>query len=752
MLDDVCEKGQALTNEQGVGKRPFLSLLLLIDLIFIFFHILYRFTPLLGDARYSLEHDQGFSEFWQYLKISLIILLLWPLLWRRRQPLYLFWMTLFGALVADDAWQFHEKTGEWLAQALSLQEWFGLRPVDWGELLVFTTAGLFFLILLTIAYRYSDLASRRLTAYLVLLVGLLGVVGVGVDMMHQLPWQGLWDDFWAIVEDGGELLIMSVLVWCMYLLGRRELAGNGEQGARISWGDVWPIPSLAEWLPGVSRLSAAQQRMLVTAVSLFVLFVALLAIVQYGSDDALAGIDGYYHIKMGYLVRHQGIKPSPPKLPLTILNEQSFYDHHLLYHIYLAPFAATDPLVDEGAGLIQGAKIATILLAALAFTAVWWLLRSQHVPWASGWAVSLLMVSEAFLFRMNMPRAQSASLLFMVLGLYVMFTRRYRWLMVLGFAYVWLFDGFPLLLVVAGCYAMAALLTEHRFPWQALVFTLVGFGLGLVINPYFPQNVEFVVRHILPKIVEPGTAVGNEWYPYETWTLMKNSGYVFGVLFAGVMALGWREKRMDGVTLTALLITAVTGVMLFKSRRFIEYFPAFVVIFTAFSATPVLVAWREKRPSFYRWLPLLFALILLPTTLRTLNHARASMANTRSGNRYVYAMRWLHQNSPSAATVFQTDWDDFPFLFFFDSDKVYTIGLDPTYMELADKTLFDEWVDLTRGKIENPGEVIIHHFNADFVFTDTRHEAFMAQAADDPHLQQVYWDLWAAIYRVVPDD
>lgn len=58
----------------------------------------------------------------------------------------------------------------------------------------------------------------------------------------------------------------------------------------------------------------------VTAVLLLLVFITGFAIVQYATPS-LAGNDGYYHMKMGYLIRTQGLKPDFPYLPYTILNE-----------------------------------------------------------------------------------------------------------------------------------------------------------------------------------------------------------------------------------------------------------------------------------------------------------------------------------------------------------------------------------------------------------------------------------------------
>jgi hypothetical protein len=94
-------------------------------------------------------------------------------------------------------------------------------------------------------------------------------------------------------------------------------------------------------------------------------------------------------------------------LPLSILNREQFYDHHMLFHVYLALFAGDG----SAASMIWGAKLAAIVMPALALVAIWWLLRGQQVPWAPLWALGLCAISEAFLYRMSQPRAQSAALL-----------------------------------------------------------------------------------------------------------------------------------------------------------------------------------------------------------------------------------------------------------------------------------------------------------------------------------------------------
>jgi hypothetical protein len=485
---------------------------------------------------------------------------------------------------------------------------------------------------------------------------------------------------------------------------------------------------------------------LLSALALLAVAIGLFSLVQFATPS-LADNDGYYHMKMGWLMRQQGLTPNFIWLPLSILSASAFYDHHLLFHAYLGLFAG-DGRPDS---LIFGAKLASVVMPALAFVAIWWLLRGQRVRWAALWALGLFGLSEAFLYRMSMPRAQSASLLLLALGLHWLLQRRYWPLIPLGFVYVWLYNAFPLLIVLAGAVALATLMSERRLEWQGLACAALGIALGLVINLYFPNDLMFIISHLAPKLGSPSTSIGNEWYPYETWTLVNNSGVALAVWGLGVLALGWHERRIDRATLAALLLSIAFGFLLLKSRRFIEYWPPFALIFAALSSAPLLERWVAELGPRARRAAAATALLALGAALAiTLPPARAAMAGSPPSATYADASQWLSENSPAGSLVFQTDWDDFPRLFFYNSANVYTIGLDPTYMELYDPDLYDEWVRITRGKVDRPGAAIASRFGAAFVLSDLRHTEFIARAAADPRLREVYRDDYATIFEVLP--
>jgi len=483
-------------------------------------------------------------------------------------------------------------------------------------------------------------------------------------------------------------------------------------------------------------------------IGVFAFVLAALLFVQFATPS-LVGNDGYYHVKIGALMRQQGFKLDFIWLPLSILNPDAYYDHHFLYHVYLSLFVPFGTAASDPQALIIGGKIASALMPALAFTAIWWMLHQAGVRWAWLWAVGLLAVSDAFLFRMSMPRAQSASLLFLAVGLHLMFSKKYWYLVPLGFFYVWLYNAFPLLIIIACIYIAASFVTEHTIEWQPLAAVGTGIVLGLVVNPYFPQNITFIVNHVLPKIGAPEVQVGGEWYPYETWTLVENSAGALAAVVVGMLALGWNEKRIDRHTLTALLLAVLFGLMVFKSRRFVEYYPAFALIFMAFAVSRLELEEQFNFGKYSKWVvPGLFLLFITYPLIRTLQRTHESIADSRPPDYYADAATWLSENTEPQSFVFQTDWDDFTRLFFYNANSIYTIGLDTTYMQLYDAELYENWVNITRGNVVNPGSIIATRYGGDYVFSDLDHDEFIATAQDDPLLEEIYRDDYAVIYRV----
>lgn len=484
-------------------------------------------------------------------------------------------------------------------------------------------------------------------------------------------------------------------------------------------------------------------------ILLFVLFFVGMAIIQFTTAD-MPDNDGFYHIKLAWLMRTDSLKPDFPWLPLSVLSEKEFYDHHFLFHVALIPFTFGD--------LRLGAKWAAVTFSAIAFLSIWYLFHRQKIPLAWLWALALFGISDAFLYRMSITRAQSLSLAVLILALTWILEGKYKHLAVLSFLYVWMYDAFPLILAIAGLHFLAMLLVERRLEFRPLLWVTLGIAAGLIINPYFPNNLIFTYHHLLPKLLDATSVnVGNEWYPYDTGQLLGNSSLALIAFVSGTLALGLTGRKMDLRIATSFLIMLLFGLMLFKARRFVEYFPPFALIFSAFAWAPLLNVERNPEVATSKSLSGLqanfhVALLVIAVSvgmMKTIPATQESLAKSKPYDLYQGASVWLTQNTLEGERVFQTDWDDFPRLFFYNTHNTYLVGLDPTYFQIYDKDLYDLWVRITRGEVNQPSQIILARFSARYIHTDLNHKNFLREAANDPGLVEVYRDEQAVIFKVI---
>jgi zinc transporter ZupT len=203
-------------------------LLLAVDVFFIVvfsIHTIYVLlyndrVPILGD-KWNIVYDRSYAEMFGYLKTALILSLLIsiPQVWKR--PIYLAFAGIFTFVLVDDALRVHERFGLLVARALDLQPFLGLRPVDPGELMVWTIAGIPLLAGAVAAFVRSPAEDRGNGLLLAAALAVLALFVVVIDMAHivlRRAFRGA-DDLFTVIEDGGEQFALSltcglaILIW-----------------------------------------------------------------------------------------------------------------------------------------------------------------------------------------------------------------------------------------------------------------------------------------------------------------------------------------------------------------------------------------------------------------------------------------------------------------------------------------------------------------------------------------------------------
>jgi hypothetical protein len=552
---------------------------------------------------------------------------------------------------------------------------------------------------------------------------------------------------------------------------------------------------------------------------------------QYSTQSVCCGdYDGYYHIKWSRLL-WEGMKEGhfPPTfnwLPLTTLNPNDYVDHHLFFHFLQIPFTWFGDLR-------AGAKMASLLYASLAVFSCYLLIVRYRIRHTLIWLVALLASSAPFLYRLNMAKAPPVAIIFTVLGIYLLFEKRYLLLMPLAFLFVWTYSLFVTLVGAAVIWTCVIAWSEKRFEWRPLAWTLAGTIAGFIINPYFPKNVKLFIEHVLIKATATGftAEVGQEWYPYDSWYLLGSCAIAFIAMIVGYIAYDSSDKKRAARPLFLLLFSTILMIASFRSRRWVEYWPPFAIIFAAFSLRPLLEGARaaigrlptdlmeelqpfldrhdlpgtvetERRRDFWKEIEIaavgialglvgyfilkqavyprgisltMVAIVIFATLLGfavyvywrrsflqtfavlvvamlvvvinfNVRETRKSIEGDSAPDHYESAIAWIRENVPPGEIVFNTDWDDFPKMFYYDTKHAYASGLDPTYLLNRDNQLKREpklaelYKKITLGQENDPAPLIREKFGARYVFSDNEeiHENFYAKAMASGWFDQVH--------------
>jgi hypothetical protein len=502
---------------------------------------------------------------------------------------------------------------------------------------------------------------------------------------------------------------------------------------------------------------------------------------QFSTSAICCGdFDGYYHAEwtrtLWASIKSGHFPPQFPWLPLTTLNSKDYVDHHLLFHIFQMPFAASwDPRLNV--------KIASMLFGSLAVLACYWLLMRYRVRYAFIWLIALLACSAPFLFRMNMAKAPPFAIIYLVIAIHLFFKRKYWPLLPLALVFTWTYDLFVLLIMAAVFWSASIAIAEHRFEWRPLVYVVAGCVLGMVINPYFPHNLQLLVEHMKIKLTASDfdTKVGSEWYPYDSWEFLGNSAVACIAMVVGYLGFEPSERRRGQYPIFFLLLSTALMIMTARWKRIAEYWPPFAVLFAAFSLRPWLEGYRpylsrlpadvleelkpfldregvppplpdEKQSTFrdvVRTIAAAVVAVVLSAFLMVNYFAtRTEIKQSEAHEYYEAGAHWMRYNISPGELIFNTDWDDFPRLFYFDPMHYYVSGLDPSYLYDKNPDLSRLYDRITLGEEQDPGPLIRERFGARYVFTDNTHHDFIEHARDSGWFDVVYEDVQCTIMYI----
>jgi hypothetical protein len=532
----------------------------------------------------------------------------------------------------------------------------------------------------------------------------------------------------------------------------------------------------------LSAFSTIKQSKAIRLFLVFLLFFTAFILIQFSSLN-LTGTDAYYHIKYANLYQSLGIVETLNNFSIgeyTILNKFPT-DLSFFHHIFLIPFTYGD--------LIAGSKIAAVFLAALIFSLFYWILKKSKIKYSLIWTLLLFAASSDFIFRVTLSRAFLLSIIFLILGFYLIINKKYFYLLLLSLIYTLTYTASQLILIIGLIYVLIEYWKTKKFDWRILAYLFAGLLIGLIVRPDFPQNFYTIFIQnfyvIFYKLKGVQLNIGVEMHPISA-SVKDNLVliYLFGIGIAS-MIINFIEKRIKKNKLSIIYIYAFSlsvffCILTFMSQRFFEYWIPFTVLFAAFTFKYLsrdnywkriiaeFIKIFQKKYYFLSWLKYFF-LVALGSIIIFFSYANITKAiksmeeNIYPFDKYKGAGEWLKQNTLQNSIVFNANWDNFPQLFFYNHHNRYIVGMDPTFMYVYDKKLYWLWHNITNQgiicsqnikkcpnsvyteKISQRGkkihQIIKDDFQSRYIFIDNRnktHKILKGILVNSPLFKKVY--------------
>ncbi len=195
-----------------------LLLLLCADVALIMLHI----TVTIANPDPSLCSVSGvcaYMDVYRVVKLFWVVILLASICRLSGRASYASWVFVFTCYVLDDALHLHQQLGDRIARTAETQLLPGvpLQP-RYFQLAVLAIAGILLMGIVAWTYAKSPTGFRKMSNDIFLFLGALAFFGLIVDLATALKFGPPLLFGLGIVEDGGELVVVSLIVWYAFRL------------------------------------------------------------------------------------------------------------------------------------------------------------------------------------------------------------------------------------------------------------------------------------------------------------------------------------------------------------------------------------------------------------------------------------------------------------------------------------------------------------------------------------------------------
>ena len=472
----------------------------------------------------------------------------------------------------------------------------------------------------------------------------------------------------------------------------------------------------------------------------FAVFLLIFSIAQFMPPNII-GFDGYYHIKAAEIVKEKGLIREFPWAKHTILSE-NYADIQFLFRLLQMPFIAFF-------GLALGAKISAALFAALAFTIFYWFLCKSKIKFPLFWSLLYAFASVELMYRFLLGRQMPLAISLIILTIYFLQEKKYLLLGLASLIFVWLYSGFVIQLFIILAYFLIEKIFTKKIDCKIIIYPALGVIAGLLINPYFPNNISMLYIQIF-KVNLLSNLYNVEWKPWPFFELIKNNlvALVYFSLSFFIIIKNKKISKMDAYFLSLAIFFFAYTIL---SRRMQEYFIPFAVLASAFIINDYFQSLEKcGKNKLLKILKILGIILIIALGSISFAVLKKSYLDAEFLHDYNGCAEWMKGNIPKGSLIF-TNAYAFPYLFFKNSDLIYTHGIDLTYSYLHDPEKFERYMGILQGNLKGKTDFIVQDYAPDYVFSGKLKQdvqLFKYVVAHKENYKAVYEDEWCAVLKI----
>ena len=489
-----------------------------------------------------------------------------------------------------------------------------------------------------------------------------------------------------------------------------------------------PLTTVREWRPENGR----------GKILLFVACSLIMIASIFMTRSSIDGPDAPYHYRISQLILERGLPRALPQIE-HVEWANRYVDKEFFYHVLTAAsFAVAGEKGVDGLTYLLAFGILGVFLSML------FSLQKRH-PHLDRWFCLLLMgaflLQSTFIYRISMVRPHVLAILIFILNLKGILERKH--LLMIATSFLLPLSYHMSFLIPLNLVAAWIFLPDLR---KMILFSCAAFALGLLVNPYFPDN---LWAFIVPLQSGLGVKEIPRWLiPSEFRHPSFPLGWPLYFLYTSFLALGiWQfsslkklpaEEKGPIFFLGGLFIIWLLGFA--KNYRAVEYsYPiAFLLVSFLIASFPAL---RGKANILF--IVAIVGALEVVMVISPRDGSQRIIDYVRRGKEVILQIPdqkpYPLRRSKARPKVFNCSWAHGNSIFHYKPQMGLIDLLDPTYLYNYDNRRYQLRQDLSTGAVSDAYEVVGKEFGADYFLCEIGLVNF--QLEFDPRFRRIVPDL-----------